>query len=359
MPELSVVIPMFNEAANVRATIESVREALEGQVESYEVVAVDDGSTDGTTSKLEELAGEVPELVVAGYAHNRGRGAALRQGFATSRGQYVVSIDADLSYGPEHILQLHRALVDDPELDIVLGSAYMPGGRTEGVNVFRLAVSRLGNLLLSLLLPSRIYTSTCVLRGYRRSALSSLLLYSNGKDIHLEILAKAFSLGMRIREVPAVLRARRRGGSKFKLGPTIVSHLVFGATEKPTALFGALGLFILLIGLAFSVYIVYLRYSGVLNPTRPLMSMTVLLVLGGAQFLSFGFIALLLSSLRRDVHRLQQQLRRLELHQGEQDRDHGDPSTHRAADLTAPVRSRRRAARLGRGGRARRTLRRR
>jgi glycosyltransferase involved in cell wall biosynthesis len=315
---------MFNEAANVGATVGRVRESLTGKLESFEIVAVDDGSTDDTASILRELAGEVPELVVAGYSHNRGRGAALRAGFAASRGRYVVTIDADLSYGPEHILQLHRALVEDPEIDIVLGSAYMPGGRTEGVSPFRLAVSRVGNFVLSLQLPSRIHTSTCVLRGYRRAALSSLLLCSDGKDIHLEILAKAFSLGMRVREIPAVLKARRRGGSKFKLGPTVLSHLVFGATEKPMALFGVVGLLLLLVGLVSSIYIVHLRYAGALNPTRPLMSMTVLLVLGGAQFLSFGFIALLLSALRRDVHRVQQQLKRLELRHDEADRDAGE-----------------------------------
>ena len=181
---------MFNEEENARETIGRVCEALRDEVTSYEVVAVNDGSTDETAQILDELAKEFSEVIAAGYRHNRGRGAALRHGFAASRGRFVVSIDADLSYGPEHILSLYRALEGDPDVDIVLGSAYMPGGGVVDVPFRRLFISRLGNLVLSRLLPARIHTSTCVLRGYRRAALDSLLLCSDDKDIHLEILVE-------------------------------------------------------------------------------------------------------------------------------------------------------------------------
>jgi glycosyltransferase involved in cell wall biosynthesis len=311
-PALSVVVPMYDEEDNAAETVRQIRDELEGKVPSFEIVAVDDGSKDGTRAILEKLATEMPELRPTGYRTNRGRGAALRTGFAASRGRIVVSIDADLSYGPDHIVRLYEALTDDPEVDVVLGSAYMPGGRAEGVPFGRLAASRLGNLVLRQLLPSRIHTSTCILRAYRREALDSLLLHSEDKDIHLEILAKALALGLRVKEVPAVLRARKRGGSKFRFRATAASHLLFGASEKPMIVFGLAGLALLLLGVGLGLFIVYLRYTGQLNPTRPLMTMTVIVALAGGQFLSMGFIAFLVVSLRRDLYRVQRQLRSLE-----------------------------------------------
>ena len=156
-------------------------------------------------------------------------------------------------------------------------------------------------------MPNRIYTSTGIFRAYRRKVLDSLELESDGKEIHLEILSKAIALGYRVKEVPAVLTGRQKGRSKFKFRKTAVSHLVFSAFEKPMILFGFIGFLTLAIGLLIGLYIAYLRFLGDLTPGRPLITFAILLILGGIQMLSFGFIAIQIVSLRREILRIQKE----------------------------------------------------
>jgi hypothetical protein len=193
------------------------------------------------------------------------------------------------------------------ELDLVLASPYMPGGGVEGVPILRLWISKLGNKILRLALPNRIYTSTGIFRAYRKRVLDSIELESDGKEIHLEILSKAMALGFRVKEVPAILRGRRKGRSKFKLRKTAASHLVFSVFEKPMIIFGFLGLITLGVGFLIGLYIAYLRFSGGLTPGRPLLTFALLLILGGIQILSFGFIAIQIVSLRKEILRIQKE----------------------------------------------------
>jgi glycosyltransferase involved in cell wall biosynthesis len=183
----------------------------------------------------------------------------------------------------------------------------MPGGEVQNVPVLRLWMSKLGNKILRLAMPNRIYTSTGIFRAYRRKVLDSLELESDGKEIHLEILSKALALGYRVRESPAILTSRKRGKSKFKFKKTAISHLVFSVFEKPMIIFGIIGLLTLAVGLLIGIYIVYLRFSGELTAGRPLITFAILLILGGIQILSFGFIAIQLVSLRREILRIQKE----------------------------------------------------
>lgn len=231
--DLSIIAPMFNEEESVGDTARRVREAMSAFAGSWELVMVDDGSTDASRARAEAEAARDPHVRVVGYAPNAGRGRALRTGFAAAGGRFVVSVDFDLSYHPSHILRMHEALSRAGGPDVVLVSAYMPGGTSEGVSWKRLLPSRLGNWLLRLAWPKRVYTSTCIVRGYRREALERLALSEDGKDIHLEILSQAFDRGLRIEEIPGHLRARARGKSKARLGGTIRSHLRFLAKRRP------------------------------------------------------------------------------------------------------------------------------
>ncbi|HPD14969.1 MAG TPA: glycosyltransferase [Planctomycetota bacterium] len=231
--DLSIIAPMFNEEESIADTARRVREAMAGFAGSWELVMVDDGSTDASRARAEAEAARDPRVRVVGYTPNAGRGRALRTGFAAARGAFVVSVDFDLSYEPSHILRMHEALRRAGGPDIVLASAYMPGGTSAGVPWKRLLPSRLGNWLLRFAWPERIYTSTCIVRGYRREALERLTLTEDGKDIHLEILSQAFERGLRIEEIPGHLRARARGKSKARLGGTIGSHLGFLARRRP------------------------------------------------------------------------------------------------------------------------------
>ena len=305
--DLSVVIPMFNEAENARATLNQVEEAMVSFQGTYEIVAVNDGSTDDTLLELKRAAEKNGRVEIVTYSKNFGRGRALREGFKKARGEIVVSIDADLSYDPHYILDFVKALQTEQDVDLVLASPYMPGGGVENVPFLRLWISRLGNRVLRLAMPNRIYTSTGIFRAYRKKVLDSLEIESDGKEIHLEILSKALALGYRVKESPAILTSRKKGKSKFKFKKTAVSHLVFSVFEKPVIVFGFVGPLTLAIGFLIGIYIVYLRFLGELTAGRPLITLALLLILGGIQILSFGFVAIQIVSLRREILRIQKE----------------------------------------------------
>ena len=305
--DLSIIIPMFNEAENVESTLNRVEEALASFAGTYEIIPVNDGSLDNTLEILNRLAKQDENLKIVSYSNNIGRGRVLREGFKRSKGEIVVSIDADLSYDPHYILDLVEALRTEQDIDFVLASPYMPGGGVQNVPFLRLWVSKFGNKILRLAMPNRIYTSTGIFRAYRRKVLDSLELESDGKEIHLEILSKALALGYHVKESPAILTGRKRGKSKFKFRKTAISHLIFSVLEKPMIIFGFIGLLTLTIGLLIGLYIAYLRFSGDLTPGRPLITFAILLILGGIQILSFGFIAIQIVSLRREILRIQKE----------------------------------------------------
>src|SRR4030042_2792523 len=301
--DLSIIIPMFNEAENAEITLNRVEEALVSLNGSYEIIVVNDGSLDNTLEILNNIAAQDSKIRVVSYPKNIGRGMALRRGFQKSSGKLVVSIDADLSYDPHYILNLVETLQKEEDIDFVLASPYMPGGGVENVPFIRLWISKLGNMILRLAMPNRIYTSTGIFRAYRKKVLDSLEIESDGKEIHLEILSKAIALGYRVKEIPAVLTGRQKGRSKFKFKKTTISHLIFSAFEKPMIVFGFIGLLTLTIGFLIGIYIAYLRFLGDLTPGRPLITFALLLILGGIQILSFGFVAIQIVSLRKEILR--------------------------------------------------------
>ncbi len=316
---LSVVIPMFNEEENLAGTVDRIAATLAADFHDgpWEIIVVDDGSTDETFEVARRLAKDpaYPWLRVKGYATNRGRGMALRTGFAAARGQWIVSTDADLSYDPKYILDLCSVLRARDEIDIVLASAYMPGGGVENVPFGRIFVSKLGNRLLSWFMSpggQRIHTITCVFRAYRREVLEAMELESDGKDIHLEILSKALMLGYRVTEVPAVLRRREKGRSKFKFRATAASHLIFALFERPILIFGMFGIAAMLGGLAILAFATMQWLRGqAFNWSRPIMTIMVLLLLGGLQMLAFGIIGTQFVNLRKESIKIQARLRQL------------------------------------------------
>ncbi|MCU0575242.1 MAG: glycosyltransferase [Desulfobacterota bacterium] len=299
--KVSVIIPMYNEEENAPDTIARVERLLQGTGQSYEIIPVNDGSTDGTLEILDEIASRNPTVHVVSYWKNGGRGKAIRYGFKAARGRYIATIDADLSYDPEYIIQMTHVLDEESDIDVVLVSPYMEGGRTEGVPRKRLLVSWMGNKVLQLAMPEKIHTLTCIVRCYRNEVISSLDLESDGKEIHLEILSKVLAMGFHVKEIPAVLTSRKKGASKFAFKSTAVSHLLFTIFERPTLLFGFLGALAVFIGMGLGGYILYLYYAEVLNPNRPLLTLMILFILGGIQILAFGFLATQIHFLRKEV----------------------------------------------------------
>ncbi len=309
---VSVIVPMFNEEQNVTNTLDRLTRALDSIPKRWEIVVVNDGSTDGTKKLVEDYCRFNRWVRLVSYPDNQGRGKALRMGFERSRGDIVCTTDADLSYDEKHILQMVEVLDRSPDVDLVVGSPYARGGATQGVPLSRLLPSRWGNRILGFAMRGGLTAVTGVLRAYRRECINSLELESDGKEIHLEILSKALAMGYKVREIPATLRTRTRGSSKFRFKATAVSHLIFSFFEKPMILFGAVGFFMLLSGFLGGTYIVYLWQKGTLNPNRPLMTLMALLIIAGIQVLLFGFLGTQLVHLRREIYKVQRENKNLE-----------------------------------------------
>lgn len=303
--KVSLIVPAHNEKENIKQTISSLVNVLKKNYQAWELIVVDDGSTDQTKELAEKAKGQNASVKIISYQPNRGRGYALRKGFESADGDIIITIDADLSYSPEHIPRLVKTLTEHPEIDIAVGSPYIKNGKVENVPYFRLFWSKYGNKFLSLVMPGNLSTFTGILRAYRKPVLDSLELQADDKDIHLEILSKALALGYRVCEVPAVLKARRKGKSKFKLSSTVISHTLFSLFEKPAFFLGFIGLLFLLLGFAGGVYIIYLWQRAALNPDRPLMTLFSLLIISGIQIFVFSIIATQLVLLRNEIYRLQ------------------------------------------------------
>ena len=310
MIEISVIVPAYNEAENIPQNLKRMVDALNITGREFEILPVDDGSTDETSSKIRIMAEDDRRVRYVGYKQNGGRGKAIRSGIKAARGRYILTIDCDLSYSEEYLPVMYRLLKDNPEVDFVIGSPYMRDGTTENVSAKRLWISRLGNLILSLAMRGRIRTSTGILRGYKAEVVRRLDLESDGKEIHLEILSKALASGYTPLEFPAVLTSRQKGKSKFKFKATALSHLIFSFFERPSLLFGMVGVFLIGSGLGVGFYMIYLWQTGTLNPNRPLMTLMILLLVAGLQIILFGFLGTQMVGLRKEVYKMQTNLHR-------------------------------------------------
>lgn len=305
--KVSVVVPLYNEEASVGALVSRVSKVLGEASGDWELILVDDGSTDGTLKLLREQAKRNSYVKVFPHGQNMGQGRALRTGFAVSTGDIIVTLDADLTYDPSHILRLIDTLAQNKAIEIAIGSPYMRKGKTEGIPFLRLLLSKVANRLLGFALPGRLHTVTGMLRAYRRPVLNSLELESDGKEIHFEILSKALATGFRVVEIPATLTWRKHGVSKIRIPVAILSHLLFSFFEKPALLFSFLGLILFILGIVAGIYIIFLWQTGELDPTRPLMILMVLLLAIGAIVFSFGFISSQIVQLRKEIYRIQRE----------------------------------------------------
>ena len=303
--EVSLIIPMYNEEDNVLITLNEVKKVLKAYA-SYQIIAVDDGSSDKTLALLEDYALKNPELEVMNHPVNMGMGRALRTGFEKAEGDVIITLDADLSYEPKYILDLIQELHENHR-DIVIGSQYMDGGETEDIPFIRLFVSKMANKIVGYALDKNISTVTGILRAYRKDVIESIEIESNGTEINPEILSKAIAIGFEVKEIPVKLKGRKLGQSKVQFRSTTISHLLFTFYEKPMILFGVIGLILCIIGIIIAIYLFYEYLIGTLDPTRPLMFVMVLMIISGIQILIFGFVATQISLLKREIYIIQKE----------------------------------------------------
>ena len=310
--DVTVITPMYNEEAAVKANILGLEERLNQLGCDWELLVVNDGSTDASREIAERTASDKSRVKIISYSPNRGRGYALRQGFAAARGKYIITTEADMTWGADIIDRLYRALIETGS-DIVIASPHLPGGRLEAVPFKRVFLSKYGNKLLTMAVPGDLTMISGMTRAYRREVIESISLESDRKEIHLEIISKALSLGFKVKEIPAVLswadkpKNGKKTRSSFHARKYIFSHLAFSFFQKPIILFGISGAIMFFAGLLLGGLFVIQRYTGTLNPTRPLYILMILLLLGGIQMLSFGFLSTQVGTLKKEIYRQQQE----------------------------------------------------
>lgn len=268
-PELSVIIAAYNEEPVITKNLRHIVDELSKRPNVlWEMVCVDDGSTDNTGRLMDEFASANPRVHIFHHRRNFGQGRALRTAFDQCRGKVIVTLDADLSYDPKYIFQLMDALRDN-SVEIALASPYARGGVVRNVPFYRHLLSRYGNLYLAKMSHYPISTSTSVVRAYRREVIDTLDLTSDGMELQLEILMKAYLMGFRVWEVPARLewtdakadKAEFGRVSKMRILRTIRLYLIMGWLQRPAYVFIILSWLLIIPGayMAFTVALVTLK----------------------------------------------------------------------------------------------------
>ncbi|MEM1029205.1 MAG: glycosyltransferase family 2 protein [Myxococcota bacterium] len=292
--DLSIVVPIFDEVDNVAPLIEQLTAALAPTGRSYEIICVDDGSTDGSWEKLVAARASDPRVVAVRFRRNFGQTAAFSAGFDLSRGTWCITIDADLQNDPADIPKLLARAEEG--FDIVSGWRV----KRKDAFIMRKLPSKAANWLIGKVTGVGLHDYGCSLKVYHRDVVKNIRLYG---ELHRFVPAVANSVGIRWTEMPVNHRARVAGESKYAgLTKTIkratkvfldlltVRFLLSYAT-RPIHIFGVLGLGAFAVGTALGIYLTALKvFFGANLADRPLLMLAVLLVILGVQFITFDLL---------------------------------------------------------------------
>ena len=218
------MVPCHNEEGNIPRYAHELLPALDALGAPYEVLIVDDGSTDGTAAAAKTFAAARPAAKVLSLAPNQGLGAALRAGFAAARGEWIATLDADLTFRPAALMDM-LALARAENADLVAGSPYLRAGDMANVSWLRRLPSLMINALYRGLFGLRLTAYTPVFRLYRATRLRELALTAEGFEINAEIAARGLLENWRVAEVPAALETRAVGISKLRRWRELSLHL--------------------------------------------------------------------------------------------------------------------------------------
>ena len=289
-PDLSVVVPLFNEEPNLLDLHRELSKVLTAWGRPYEMILVDDGSTDGTFSVLADIQSRDMTVRVIRLRKNFGQTAAFAAGFAHARGKLIATSDGDLQNDPADL----PGMVDkiDDGYDIVCG------WRKERKDPWltRRFVSNIANWLISKTTGVYLHDYGCSLKVFRSEVIQSLRLYG---EMHRFIPALASEQGVRIHEVVVNHRPRRQGVSKYGLSrmPRVVLDLVtvkflLSYSTRPLQMFGPPGLLMGLVGTAIVGYLGYVRlFAGQAIGDRPVLLLGILLLFAGMQLVTLGLLA--------------------------------------------------------------------
>lgn len=289
-PELSIVIPVHNESPNIKPLYEELTQTLERYGRPYELLIVDDGSTDDSFEQLAALQARDPRLRVIRFRRNFGQTAAFAAGIAHARGRLVITSDGDLQNDPRDIPAM-VALVDQ-------GNDIVCGWRKDRKDTFitRRVPSIIANKLISWATGVPLHDYGCSLKVFRSEVIKPLRLYG---EMHRFLPAIASQIGVKIAEMEVNHRARRAGVTKYGLSRTIrvvldlaTVKFLLNYSTRPLQIFGLIGLIAGGLGTLITGWLAYVRlflHQGIAD--RPLLLLGVMLIFIGVQLLTFGLLA--------------------------------------------------------------------
>jgi glycosyltransferase involved in cell wall biosynthesis len=293
-PEVSVVIPMRNEAPNTADLYRELTTTLQRFGRPYEIIAIDDGSDDDTFETLARLQANDSRLKVIRFRRNFGQTAAFSAGFAHARGRFIVTSDGDLQNDPADI----PAMIELAESS---GADIVAGWRRHRQDAFlnRRLPSMIANWIISRATGVRLHDYGCSLKVFRAEVVKPMKLYG---EMHRFLPAIASEFGVRIVEKPVNHRPRTRGRSNYGISRTIrvvldlltVKFLISYST-RPLQIFGLLGVAMGLLGALICAYLAYVRLFGYQSADRPILQLGILLVFTGVQLLTMGLLAEMLA----------------------------------------------------------------
>ncbi len=294
-PELSIVIPVRNESPNINGLYLELTGTLERNGRTFEVIVIDDGSTDDTFEQLARVQARDPRLRVIRFRRNFGQTAAFAAGFAYARGRLVVTMDGDKQNDPADI-PLMAARIDE-------GYDIVAGWRKNRKDAFvtRRVPSMIANRLISWATGVPLHDYGCSLKVFRAEVVKPLRLYG---EMHRFLPAIASQIGVRINEMVVNHRGRAAGASKYGLSRTIrvildlvTVKFLLSYSTRPLQIFGLLGLAAAVLGSVITVYLGYVRLilQQPIADRTPLLLVGVLLVFIGVQLVTFGLLAELLA----------------------------------------------------------------
>jgi len=287
-PYLSVVIPLFDEDESLLPLTDELQATLPELGRSYEIVFIDDGSTDGSFSTLRRLHDSDPDHVhVIQFRRNFGKTAALAAGFRRARGQVIVTMDADMQDDPHEIPKLLARLDEGYDLAAAWREHRQdPGSKT--------IPSRLANAAVHLFTGMKLHDVNCGFKAYRAEVVRGLKLYG---DLHRFIPVLAVWQGFSVAEVRVQHRARQFGQSKYGWRRFVRSFFDFLVVlfltrflRRPLQLFGTLGALCFLVGVILGLYLAYLRFFGPGIGWRPALFADVMAIVVGVQLISIGLL---------------------------------------------------------------------
>ena len=293
MPDLSIILPIYNEAENIPLLYDELVPVLESIGRSFEIIAVDDGSRDSSFALLAALHERDPRLRVVRLRRNFGQTAAFAAGFDRATGATILTMDADLQNSPADIPALLEKI--DEGYDVVSG--WRQNRWKEGISTFftRRIPSATANWLISTVTGVHLHDYGCALKAYRSDVVREINLYG---DLHRFIPAVASHYGVRIAEVPVSYRPRKFGQSKYGLGRTVrvlldllTVRFLLSYSTRPIHIFGLMGFVSILLGAIIGIYLTVIKFAyGASLAERPLLLFVIMLVTVGVQLVIMGLL---------------------------------------------------------------------